>query len=142
MEMAATTTTTTLQGGGGEMGMAVETTKTTLQGVGEKEKAVVDDDDQQQKVSFYKLFLFADKMDVVLMIVGTIGAIGNGVSQPLMTLLFGQLINSFGSSIPSNVIDEVSQVMNIFIHIGNYLSLYIYIRVCLRSTPPTLWSGN
>ena len=103
------------------MGMAAATTKTTLQeGVGGKEKAVVDGDNQQQKVSFYKLFLFADKMDVVLMIVGTIGAIGNGVSQPLMTLIFGQLIHSFGSSIPSNVIDEVSQVMSVLTHTCNY----------------------
>lgn len=63
-----------------------------------------------QKVQFYKLFSFADRLDVVLMIVGTIGAIANGLAQPLMTLIFGQLINSFGSSDQSNVVHDVSKV--------------------------------
>ena len=64
----------------------------------------------EQKVSFYKLFTFADRLDVLLMVVGSICAVGNGLSQPLMTLIFGQLINSFGSSDQSHVIDEVSKV--------------------------------
>ncbi|KAF3456695.1 hypothetical protein FNV43_RR01349 [Rhamnella rubrinervis] len=113
--------------------MGLATTKTALRGGGggggEKEKAVVDDDDQQQKVSFYKLFLFADKLDVVLMIVGTVGAIGNGMSQPLMTLIFGQLINSFGSSIPSNVIDEVSQVALKFVYLAIGTGIAAFLQV-------------
>ena len=65
---------------------------------------------ENQRVPFYKLFSFADRLDVILMIVGTISAMGNGLAQPLMTLIFGQLINSFGSSNPSNVVKEVSKV--------------------------------
>lgn len=64
----------------------------------------------KQKVSFYKLFSFADSLDVVLMILGTIGAVANGLSQPLMTLIFGNLINSFGTSDPSHVVKQVSKV--------------------------------
>ncbi|XP_002519757.2 ABC transporter B family member 9 [Ricinus communis] len=63
-----------------------------------------------QKVPIYKLFAFADRLDMVLMIVGTVSAIGNGLAQPLMTLLFGQLINSFGTTDPSNVVHEVSKL--------------------------------
>ncbi|XP_065879863.1 ABC transporter B family member 9 [Euphorbia lathyris] len=63
-----------------------------------------------QKVALYKLFSFADKLDVLLMIVGTFAGIGNGVSQPLMALIFGQLINSFGSTDPSNVVHLVSKI--------------------------------
>lgn len=76
----------------------------------EGKKAAAADD--QQKVSFFKLFSFADRLDVVLMVVGTIAAVGNGMSQPLMTLIFGQLINSFGLANHSNVIDKVSEVSN------------------------------
>ncbi|KAG5622230.1 hypothetical protein H5410_007448 [Solanum commersonii] len=66
--------------------------------------------DEDQKVSFFKLFSFADKFDVALMIIGTIGAIGNGLTQPLMTLIFGQLVNSFGSSNSDEVVHKISKV--------------------------------
>lgn len=62
-------------------------------------------------VPFYKLFSFADSTDTMLMIAGTIGAIGNGVGLPLMTLLLGQMINAFGSHQQSrNITSEVSKV--------------------------------
>jgi hypothetical protein len=65
---------------------------------------------KKHKVSFLKLFTFADRLDVILMVVGTISAVANGVSQPLTTVIFGNLINSFGSSDPSQAIQEVSKV--------------------------------
>lgn len=64
-----------------------------------------------QKVSFFKLFSFADRFDVALIVVGTISAMANGMTQPLMTLIFGQLINSFGGASQSDVVHEVSQVI-------------------------------
>ncbi|CAI0469814.1 unnamed protein product [Linum tenue] len=64
-------------------------------------------------VPFHKLFSFADSIDVVLMILGTIGAIGNGVAMPLMTILFGQLTDSFGQNQNnSDVVSVVSKVIN------------------------------
>lgn len=68
----------------------------------------------EEKVPFYKLFSFADKLDVGLMIVGTVCAMANGMTQPLMTLIFGQLINTFGDSDPSHVVHEVSRVCSLF----------------------------
>jgi len=67
-------------------------------------------DQANQKVPFYKLFTFADRLDVVLMIIGTICAMANGWSQPIMTVILGKLINTFGSADPSNTIKEVSKV--------------------------------
>lgn len=64
----------------------------------------------KQKVPFYKLFTFADRRDVALMIIGTIAAIANGVTQPFMTLIFGKLINTFGRTDPQNIVKEVSKV--------------------------------
>lgn len=47
-------------------------------------------------VPFLKLFAFADSIDVGLMILGTVGAIGNGLSMPLGALIFGELSDTFG----------------------------------------------
>lgn len=63
------------------------------------------------KVPFRKLFAFADFTDAILMIIGSIGAIGNGLCMPLMTILFGDLTDSFGQNQNSNeVVDAVSKV--------------------------------
>ena len=67
-------------------------------------------DKASQNVTFYKLFSFADRLDVPLMIIGTICALGNGLSQPLMTVILGKLINAFGSSDPPHIVKEVSKV--------------------------------
>jgi len=73
-------------------------------------------DKANQKVPFYKLFTLADRLDVALITIGTIGAMANGCSQPLMTLILGKIINTFGSADPSNTIKEVSNVcMHIYI---------------------------
>lgn len=62
-------------------------------------------------VSFFKLFSFADWLDIVLMTAGSIGAVGNGLSQPFMTVIFGQLINAIGAYIHSkSVLHEVGKV--------------------------------
>ncbi|XP_037496302.1 ABC transporter B family member 11 isoform X2 [Jatropha curcas] len=71
-----------------------------------------------ETVPFLKLFSFADSVDILLMIVGTIGAVGNGVSTPLMTLLLGQMIDSFGKN----------QTGNETVHIVSKVSLkYVYL---------------
>ncbi|GFY88629.1 hypothetical protein Acr_06g0005690 [Actinidia rufa] len=63
-----------------------------------------------QKVAFYRLFSFANRLDIVLMIVGTISAVANGMAQPLMMLTFGNIVNSFGTSVPSTLLHNVSKV--------------------------------
>ncbi|CAN1353147.1 ABC transporter B family member 11 [Linum perenne] len=46
------------------------------------------------------------------MIVGTIGSIGNGLAMPLMTIIMGQTINSFGmNQIGSDVVHAISKVI-------------------------------
>ncbi|KAL6567327.1 ATP-binding cassette sub- B member 9 [Orobanche gracilis] len=72
----------------------------------------------EQKVGFHKLFSFADRIDIALVVIGTVSAIGNGISQPLMTLFFGQLINSFGGTDPSHVVHEVSKVSIKFVYLA------------------------
>ncbi|XP_074579514.1 ABC transporter B family member 4-like [Curcuma longa] len=62
-------------------------------------------------VPLYKLFSFADSTDYILMLLGSLGAAGNGISLPLMTVLFGNLIQSFGGA--SNGHDALHQVSKI-----------------------------
>jgi hypothetical protein len=62
------------------------------------------------KVSFTGLFRYADSTDVLLMLVGTVAAMANGVSQPLMTVIFGQVINAFGEATNNNVLSRVNEV--------------------------------
>ncbi|XP_027333508.1 ABC transporter B family member 11-like [Abrus precatorius] len=70
-------------------------------------------------VPLYKLFSFADPLDHLLMFVGTVGAIGNGISMPLMTLIFGNMINAFGGSTSTKeVVDEVSKVSLNFVYLA------------------------
>ncbi|KAI9182701.1 hypothetical protein LWI28_028029 [Acer negundo] len=61
-------------------------------------------------VPFQKLFTFADSTDAALMIIGTIGALGNGLSMPLAALIFGQLTDSFGQNQnKSGIVDVISK---------------------------------
>ncbi|KAF1781403.1 P-loop containing nucleoside triphosphate hydrolase [Phytophthora cactorum] len=57
-----------------------------------------DDAVLSRQVPLLKLFSFADSTDKILMALGTIGALGAGILRPLMNLLLGNVINSFGST--------------------------------------------
>ncbi|PNY06872.1 ABC transporter B family member 9-like protein, partial [Trifolium pratense] len=82
-----------------------------------------------EKVPFYKLFSFADKLDVTLMIIGVICAVANGLSRPLMALIFGKLINTFGSTGPSNIVHEVSKVALLFVYLGIGCGIALFLQV-------------
>jgi len=69
-------------------------------------------DQSNKTVPFYKLFSFADSWDYLLMFVGTIGAVGNGVSMPLLTIIIGDAIDAFGGNVNTNqVVHLVSKVI-------------------------------
>ena len=55
-------------------------------------------DEKLNSVPFHKLFSFADSADIILMIIGTTGAVGNGLSLPLMTIFVGNTIDAFGNN--------------------------------------------
>lgn len=86
-------------------------------GGGEKQK---EKKEKVQTVPLYKLFAFADSTDVILMTLGTVGALANGMALPLMTLLFGQLINSFGDNKTDThaIMKEVAKVTLRFVYLA------------------------
>ncbi|CAL9131878.1 unnamed protein product [Musa acuminata var. zebrina] len=72
----------------------------------------------EQKVAFHRLFAFADGRDVALMAVGTVSAVGNGISMPIMTLIFGQIIDAFGYADNSTVSHQVNKVVVKFVYLA------------------------
>ncbi|XP_058077057.1 ABC transporter B family member 11-like [Magnolia sinica] len=81
-------------------------------------------------IPFYRLFSFADSVDFVLMIVGSIAAAVNGVSTPFTTILFGQLINSFGENPdPKKMLNEVSKVSLKFIYMAVVTGLAAFFQL-------------
>ncbi|KAJ6847236.1 ABC transporter B family member 11-like isoform X2 [Iris pallida] len=95
------------------------------EGGSSSKSAVKEDESKRQEdaknstVPFYKLFAFADSADCLLMVAGTIGAVGNGAAMPLMTVLFGDLVQSFGgASNIDEVVHRVSKVCVKFIYLA------------------------
>ncbi|TYH58507.1 hypothetical protein ES332_D08G159100v1 [Gossypium tomentosum] len=88
------------------------------------------DDEKTNTVPFYKLFAFADSRDTLLMIVGTIGAVGNGICMPLMTILFGDLIDAFGENQNDDrVVDVVSRVALRFVYLAVGAGVAAFLQV-------------
>ncbi|KAK3404265.1 hypothetical protein EUGRSUZ_K00570 [Eucalyptus grandis] len=88
------------------------------------------DDEKTNSVLFPKLFLFADFTDMFLMLVGTMGAVGNGLGMPLMTVLLGQLIDSFGTNQHNkNVVHLVSKISLKFIYLAVFTGAAAFLQV-------------
>ncbi|VFQ60302.1 unnamed protein product [Cuscuta campestris] len=80
-----------------------------------------------QKVAFHRLFSFADRLDMALMFVGTVGAVVYGVTQPLTTVIFGKLINSFGTVASPRVVPVISQlsIKYVYLAIGSGIAAFL-----------------
>lgn len=87
-------------------------------------------DSATNRVPFYKLFSFADSTDKALMIIGTIGAIGNGVCMPLMAVIFGELVDSFGENQNTKrIVHIVSQVALKFVYLAIGVAVAAFLQV-------------
>ena len=91
--------------------LETETVKSSGQNGKQQDSEKSKEEGKPSTVPFHKLFSFADSTDMLLMITGTIGAAGNGICMPLMAILFGDLIDSFGQNQNNkDVVDIVSKV--------------------------------
>ncbi|KAJ9171650.1 hypothetical protein P3X46_014986 [Hevea brasiliensis] len=87
------------------------------------------EDQKTNSVPFHKLFSFADSIDILLMIVGTIGAVGNGISLPLMTVFLGDMIDAFGQNKNKDVVHVVSKVSLKFIYLAVGTAVASFLQV-------------
>ncbi|KAL8522684.1 hypothetical protein ACS0TY_012863 [Phlomoides rotata] len=88
-----------------------------------------DESTRKRTVPFYKLFTFADSFDKILMIVGSIAAVGNGLCMPLMTILLAQLIDSFGLNQNTHVVSVVSKVSLKFVYLAIGCGVAAFLQV-------------
>jgi ATP-binding cassette subfamily B (MDR/TAP) protein 1 len=88
-------------------------------------------EEEAYTVPFFKLFSYADSFDLLLMVVGTVGAIANGLAMPLMTIVFGSLTNAFGNNQSDNsvLVHAVSKVALKFVYIGIGAAVASYCEV-------------
>ncbi|EDR22660.1 multidrug resistance protein, putative [Entamoeba dispar SAW760] len=63
--------------------------------------------DTEGKVNLIKLFKYSDWIDLILLIIGIISSIGNGIMQPLMMVLVGDMVDNYNYTSENNsMIDE------------------------------------
>ncbi|CAI5535201.1 unnamed protein product, partial [Closterium sp. Naga37s-1] len=81
-------------------------------------------------VPYWQLFRYADKWDVALMVAGSVGAIAQGIALPMMALLFGDMMNAFGSNTTSMdaMLDQVAKASLNFIFLALAAGVTAYIQ--------------
>nr|CAB3473241.1 unnamed protein product [Digitaria exilis] len=102
------------------------------------------------RVPLYRLFVFADRTDAALMAVGALAAVANGMAQPLMTFIFGDVIDAFGSAVSSNdvlhrVVKVGKSIQLLSTFIGGFIIAFVrgwlLALVMLSSIPPIAIAG-
>ncbi|KAL2523389.1 ABC transporter B family member 15 [Forsythia ovata] len=77
---------------------------------------------KNSSISIRSIFIHADGFDILLMIMGFLGAAGDGISMPLMMLITAKLVNNFGS--------QNASFGNNFTHTVNQNSLALCYLAC------------
>jgi len=68
-----------------------------------------EDEDAEEKVEpigMFKLFRFADRIDVLCMVIGALMSMIHGASTPIFTIVFGDVINTLGDSNSATISPE------------------------------------
>lgn len=63
------------------------------------------------------MFRFADKLDIIMMTVGTVGALCLGASTPLFVMFWGDFTNTLSES-SDNIVDESKLVLIKLVIVG------------------------
>ncbi|XBI51011.1 hypothetical protein VPH35_033596 [Triticum aestivum] len=83
---------------------------------------------QHEKVSL-GLFRHADGKDQLLMLVGTVAALANGMTTPLMTVFFGDVLDAFGGATDANVLQRVNKAVLNFVYLGIGAAVISFLQV-------------
>ncbi|MBA0870024.1 hypothetical protein Goshw_006637 [Gossypium schwendimanii] len=89
-----------------------------------------EEEDGRRVVAYWKLFSYADSLDYGLMGVGSICAVGNGLCMPVMTIFFGQLVDSIGKSVTTaTAVHDVTQVSLKFLYLAVASAVVSFLQV-------------
>eukprot|EP01132_Coremiostelium_polycephalum_P002116 gene2116-2605_t len=102
----------------------------------QKEKEKQQKMDDSHSVPFLSLFRFADRIDRTLMFFGTIAAIANGAAMPMVSIIFGDIIDAFNpikfNSDPNySISEEVKRISMWFLILGGAVFVLSYIETAL-----------
>nr|CAB3449152.1 unnamed protein product [Digitaria exilis] len=85
--------------------------------------------------SFSSVFVHADVVDVVLMVLGLVGAIGDGISTPVMLVFVSRILNDVGDGpdLIQNFTSRINQNARNFLFLGDgELEAYCWTRTAER----------
>lgn len=76
------------------------------------------------------MFRYADGVDKLLMLLGTLGSIGDGLQKPLMMYILSDVINSYGSANGSLTNDDVDKVITIlYVDVEDNVVLFMIYKI-------------
>ncbi|KAL0907280.1 hypothetical protein M5K25_021680 [Dendrobium thyrsiflorum] len=75
-----------------------------------EERGARENEEKSTSLTFYRLFSLADSIDIILMILGTAGAIANGAVMPICMLIGGKITDSYGAGDIKDVVHRVSKL--------------------------------
>ncbi|CAA3030365.1 ABC transporter B family member 15-like [Olea europaea subsp. europaea] len=84
-------------------------------------KSKIMENNKKKNGSFRSIFMHADNHDAVLMSLGFLGAIGDGISMPAMLFITSKLMNNFGSE---NAVFRNAEVL-CYIACGQWLACFL-----------------
>ncbi|KAG2428637.1 hypothetical protein HXX76_011344 [Chlamydomonas incerta] len=88
-------------------------------------------------VPFQRLFSAADRVDVLLITFGAIGALANGALMPLFAIFLGDFTDAFGAPGTRDFMATVSDIALKFLYIGCGAAVGSYLESCLW-----MYTGN
>ena len=90
-------------------------------------------------MSFFELFRYAERKEVIFMVIACLFSMAAGTGLPLFSLVFGNLTNSLSppkvGSYNPNIMDQASQYSSYFVYIGigvgicNFVSMGVFLNV-------------
>ncbi|KAF2069672.1 hypothetical protein CYY_009009 [Polysphondylium violaceum] len=104
--------------------------------ISEKERKKRAKMNRTHAVPFFSLFRFADKIDKTLMVFGTLAAIANGAAMPMVSLIFGEVVDAFNpdafNADPNfSIYSKVRSVSLWFLILGCVVFFLSYIETAL-----------
>eukprot|EP00198_Chlamydomonas_reinhardtii_P007814 XP_001697151.1 MDR-like ABC transporter [Chlamydomonas reinhardtii] len=79
----------------------------------------------------------ADRWDALMIVIGTIAALGNGALLPLVAIFFGNFTDTFGSPGSGNFMSSVTDVTLKFLYLAAGAAVGSYLECCLW-----MYTGN
>ncbi|KAI8143268.1 putative ABC transporter protein [Fennellomyces sp. T-0311] len=87
-------------------------------------------EDKEPSVPVYKLFRFASKFDMLLVLIACIGSICIGALQPIAIIIFGEFLGNLGTALtstPDAIIDNTIDMILILVYLGTAMLVGAYI---------------